>query len=165
MIIHSSPFIFFQFCWLITHILLALNRNSKVLLKDLQIKRQLTTVEERTVSPPVPAAANKNSPLKATPIVQPTTASAAPRPVTSNKLPDKKVGDEYDDDDDVHSGVNQPVVQVRKKSSTSTNVPSGAAMPPNNGGGKELTPKERLLLNKLKKADEEAAKVGYAFAK
>jgi len=113
----------------------------------LQIKRQLTTVEERTTSSPTPA--NKNSILKATPIIKPSPAPggaaavAPPQPSTQNKEP------EYDDDDDVHSGVNQPASPLAKQ--------KNAASP----AGKELTPKERLLLNKLKKADEEAAKVGY----
>ena len=74
-----------------------------------------------------------------------------------NKIPDnKKNEEEYDDDDDVRSGVNQPVSQIKRTSIPSMNASIGA----NQNGGKELTPKERLLLNKLKKADEEAAKVG-----
>ena len=124
-------------------------RNSKVLLKDLQIKRQLTTVEERTTSSLTPA--NKNSILKATPIIKPAPAPSVAPPVSSNnKLADNKES-EYDDDDDVRSGVNQP---------TSPNVKQKTISSPVNNAGKELTPKERLLLNKLKKADEEAAKVG-----
>ena len=123
-------------------------RNSKVLLKDLQIKRQLTTVEERTTSSPTPA--NKNSILKATPVIKPSPAPAVVAvPQPAHKSPDNKEP-EYDDDDDVRSGVNQPTSPAVK--------PKNMSIPAN--AGKELTPKERLLLNKLKKADEEAAKVG-----
>lgn len=60
-----------------------------------------------------------------------------------------KQDESFDDDDDVKSGSNLPTYP-RPKTSTAPNVNSG----------KELTPKERMLLNKLKKADEEAAKVG-----
>lgn len=89
--------------------------------------------------------------MKATPIIKPAPAPSVAAPVSSNnKLADKKES-EYDDDDDVRSGVDQP---------TSPNVKQKTISSPANNAGKELTPKERLLLNKLKKADEEAAKVG-----
>ena len=65
----------------------------------------------------------------------------------------KKEEEEYDDDDDVHSGINQPVLQRPKPSSQ---LPTQSVQQ----GVKELTPKEKLLLKKLQKADEEAAKLG-----
>lgn len=108
-------------------------------------------MEERTATPPVPT--HKNSILKATPIVQPTAANKPP--VIANKMAEKKIEEnDDDDDDDVRSGVNQPVSQAIKQKTPASPIPN------NNNGAKELTPKERLLLNKLKKADEEAAKVG-----
>lgn len=61
----------------------------------------------------------------------------------------------HDDDDDVRSGVNQPILRPK----TSKEPPSPTLVVPT-AGGKELTPKEKLLINKLKKADEEAAKMG-----
>ena len=66
----------------------------------------------------------------------------------------KKEEEEHDDDDDVHSGINQPVLQRPKPSSQ---LPTQSVQQ----GVKELTPKEKMLLNKLKKADEEAAKLGW----
>lgn len=65
--------------------------------------------------------------IKATPLVPPNDVN--------------KNNETYDDDEDIRSGVNQPVSSKPKTS-------------------QELTPAERMRLNKLKKADEEAAKLG-----
>ena len=109
----------------------------------------------QTTQPAEPAA-----PLKATPIVQATAAAAAA--AVSNK---KTKAQEHDDDDDVRSGKEEPIKQsvIRPKTSgpavrlQTPPQPRQAEEPPVK---KELTPKEKMLLNKLKKADEEAAKVG-----
>ena len=109
-------------------------------------RQPLTTVAELQ-TPNSTGPNNKNqSVLKATPIVHASTPT--------NKQYEK-INEDYDDDDDVRSGVNQP---IRPKTSGAT--PSIAPSSPLNNPGKELTPKERMMLNKLKKADEEAAKVG-----
>ena len=75
-----------------------------------------------------------------------------------------------DDDDDVRSGKDQPIrpktskprVRFQAQQSQSNNVQNNAAQE-QKYGQKELTPKERMLLNKLKKADEEAARVRCEF--
>jgi hypothetical protein len=63
----------------------------------------------------------------------------------------------YDDDEDIRSGVNQPSYQMNNRPKTSV-----ASFGPKKTEGypeKELTPKERMLMNKLKRADEEAVKM------
>lgn len=126
-----------------------MSRNSKISLRELQLQRQpLTTVAEVQTPNSSTGPNNKNqSVLKATPIVHASTPT--------NKQYEK-INEDYDDDDDVRSGVNQP---IRPKTSGAT--PSIAPSSPLNNPGKELTPKERMMLNKLKKADEQAVKVGY----
>ena len=112
--------------------------NLKISLKELQLQRKppLQTVTE-----------SPTSTLKATTLVNP-----------QKNIRDDNNYNEYDDDDDVRSGVDQPTYKVNRPKTTSGH-PVNSKSNPTGFSEKELTPKERMLMNKLKKADEEAVKV------
>jgi hypothetical protein len=94
--------------------------------------------------------------VKATAIVQPTAATAAAAAASNKRASESN----YDDDEDVRSGKDQPVLRPKTTGpamrSEQKQQPASIPEEPK----KELTPKEKMLLNKLKKADAEAAKVG-----
>lgn len=107
-------------------------------MKDLQTRRSLTTLAESSLESKTAAEKFK--------------AAAA-----------GGAKDDHDDDDDVRSGVNQPVYDPRPKTSVASqrrNSIKNEAAPPAEQA-KNLTPKERLMLNKIKKANEEAAKLRF----
>jgi hypothetical protein len=93
--------------------------------------------------------AGDTSLVKATAIVQPAAAPSSANNARANVI-------SYDDDDDVRSGKNE-IIQRPKTSGPMVRTQQQADEP---SPQKELTPKEKMIMNKLKKADEEAAKVG-----
>ncbi len=113
-------------------------------MKELQLQRNpfsQTLSESSSNSTSFPG-----STLKATPISNP------------QKTNDNNNNDSYDDDDDIRSAVNQPTYKINNRPKTSGPVNSKST--PSGFSEKNITPKERMLLNKLKKADEEAIKMG-----
>lgn len=95
--------------------------------------------------------------MKPPPAINNTKTPAQNRPRTAAPTTTKQPSTDHDDDDDVRSGVNQPVSQRPKPSNE---LPTPSVVVQSGGVGKELTPKEKMLLNKLKKADEAGAVLG-----
>jgi hypothetical protein len=118
-------------------------RNTKVTLRELQTRQ---SIESNNNQPDEPQ--KKKGILKATKIVPPTSSSR----LNDEKQRQKHQSDEEseDDDDDVRLGVGT----VRPKTAGASFHESPQYK------SKELTPKERLLMNKLKKADQEAMLIG-----
>lgn len=116
-------------------------RNTKVTLRELQTRQ---SIESNNNQPDEPQ--KKKGILKATKIVPPTSR------LNDEKQRQKHQSDEEseDDDDDVRLGVGT----VRPKTAGASFHESPQYK------SKELTPKERLLMNKLKKADQEAMLIG-----
>ena len=110
--------------------------------------------------------ANEQPIIKATPLIKasnPPVVTAKTSENENKKIP--QMSQNYNDDDDVRSGQNEPirpktsgpaVRNQQTKPQSNDNLSAQQLESPN----KDLTPKERMMLNKLKKADEEAAKVG-----
>ncbi len=123
-----------------------MRRNLKISLKDLQLQRKPQTIPESAV-----VSSNSGLSLKATPIVSP----------QQYKNTEKTNYEYYDDDDDVRSGVNQPTYKVARPKTTAVGPVNSKSTPTGfpEKEKPELTPKERMLMNKLRKADEEAVKM------
>ncbi len=124
----------------------------------MQLKQSINNNKTENQKPPVQIGA---STVKATPIVQ-VSVSSNKNAITNNE--------KHDDNDDVRSGKDE---SARPKTSVvrfQNQEPIKSANPPPSQsnqvqqeseqyGQKDLTPKERMILNKLKKADQEAARV------
>ena len=100
----------------------------------------LMETSSTSTSAPQPPSTKAPVQVKATPLVP----SSTPKQAQAAAIADDHV---------VNQDISIRNTVVRPKTSGPTNSSS-------NLGGKELTPKERLLQNKLKKADAEAAMVG-----
>lgn len=79
--------------------------------------------------------------------------------ITSQKKNDNNNDDSYDDDDDIRSANHQSINKLSNRPKT-TNGPVNSKSTPSGFSEKDITPKERMIMNKLKKADEEAIKIG-----
>lgn len=119
-------------------------RSGKISLRELQMQRQslppLMETNSTTTSISAPQAKAPPVQVKATPLVP----SSTPKQAQAAAVPD-----DHDDNQDI--SIRNTVVRPK------TSGPTGSS---SNLGGKELTPKERMIQNKLKKADAEAAMVG-----
>jgi hypothetical protein len=104
--------------------------NLKISLKELQLQK-------KPLSQPL---STLDSSLKATPISNP------------------QENDSYDDDDDIRSVINHPTYNSNRPKTIAGPVNSKST--PTGFCEKDITPKERMLMNKLKRADEEAIKMG-----
>ena len=115
-------------------------------MRELQLQRQSLPPVMETSSTAVSVAAPQSPPnktpaqVKGTPLVP----SSTPKQAQAAAIPD-----DHDDNQDI--SIRNTLVRPKTSGPTSSS---------SNLGGKELTPKERLLQNKLMKADAEAAKVG-----
>ena len=117
--------------------------NTKVTLRELQTRQ---SIESNTNQPDEPQ--KKKGILKATKIIPPKSSSRLNE--ERQRQNNQSEEESEDDDDDVRLGVGT----VRPKT-------AGASFHESNQyKSKELTPKERLLMNKLKKADQEAMLIG-----
>lgn len=120
----------------------------------------LPKIAESSISNQAPPKTKVTS----TPLVRPSEAAAQIKQQTTSAVNNakgirKQDLDEHDDDDDVRSGVNQPVAAQKPKPSNELPTPSVQSQATGDAA-KELTPKEKMLLNKMKKADEIGAKLG-----